>query len=90
MERETKKKLAEYRKQFVGEKNHMYGKKRKDLSERNKKPKYWITNGEVDKLILVEDYDYYVGIGFIKGRLFSNNKGKGTGKRPKTKIIESI
>lgn len=47
-----------------------------------------MTNGKVDKLILVEDYDYYVSIGFIKGRLFSNNKGKGTGKRPKTKIME--
>jgi hypothetical protein len=71
---EQRKKLAEYRSQFVGEKNHMYGKKRKDLSERNKKPKYWVTNGKIDKLILREDYDYHTTLGFWRGRLFSNNK----------------
>jgi hypothetical protein len=71
---EQRKRLAEYRKQFVGDKNHMYGKKRKDLSERNKKPKHWVNNGEIDKLILVEDYDHYVGLGFKKGRLFARGK----------------
>lgn len=72
--KEQREKLAEYRRQFIGEKNHMYGKKRKDLSERNKKPKYWMNNGEIDKLILVEDYEYYTQLGFVKGRLFATGK----------------
>lgn len=72
--KEQRKRLSEYRSQFVGEKNHMYGKKRKDLSERNKKPKYWMSNGEIDKLILREEYDYYVELGFTKGRLFARGK----------------
>jgi hypothetical protein len=49
----------------------MYGKKRKDLSERNKKPKYWMNNGKIDKLILIEEYDHYINLGFTRGRLFS-------------------
>lgn len=68
---EQRKKLSEYRKQFTGEKNHMYGKKRKDLSERNKKPKYWMNDGKTDKLILIEEYNYYTNLGFTRGRLFS-------------------
>ena len=72
-----RKKLSEYRmNRYKGEKNPMVGKKRIDLSERNKKPKYWMTNGECDKLILREDYDYYVSLGFWKGRLFANCKRK--------------
>lgn len=68
---EQRKKLSEYRKQFTGEKNPVYGKKRNDLSERNKKPKYWMNDGKIDKLVLVEEYEYYKNLGFVRGRLFS-------------------
>jgi hypothetical protein len=93
--KEQKEKLSEYRKQFIGEKNPMYGKKRKDLSERNKKPKHWMTNGEVDKLILIEDYDYYISIGFQKGRcngcekLKITNKGKKFSENHKKNLMGS-
>jgi hypothetical protein len=91
---EQRKKLAEYRSQFVGEKNNMYGKERKDLSERNKKPKYWVTNGEIDKLILREDYEYYVSIGFQKGRCnvsekFKPKKGKKFSEKHKKNLMGS-
>jgi hypothetical protein len=71
---EQRKRLSEYRKQFVGEKNNMYGKKRNDVSERNKKPKHWVNNGVVDKLILVEEYDHYLNLGYTRGRLFAKGK----------------
>lgn len=56
-----------------GKNNPMYGKERNDVKERNSKPKNWVTNGEIDKLILKEELDHYLSNGFIIGRSKSNN-----------------
>lgn len=74
---EQKQKQSNWMKgRYVGNKNPMYGKKRNDLSERNKLPKRWVTNGMEDKLVLKTDVDRYLSEGYCIGRSQNNNKGK--------------
>ena len=51
---EVKRSLSEQAKarNSIGENNPMFGKKRSDVSERNKQPKRWITDGNRDSQIL--------------------------------------
>lgn len=68
---EQKQNLSKKRKEnglSAGENNPMYGKKRDDLTERNKLPKKWVTNGSEDKLILREKLDEYLSNGYYIGR----------------------
>jgi len=53
---------------LVGENNPMYGKPRVDLVERNKLPKRWVTDGNVDKLILREEESIFLKNGWKIGR----------------------
>lgn len=62
-------------KTYSGCGNPLYGKMRKDLSARNKLPKAWVTNGHEDKLILREDLDSYLQLGYIRSRTQNNNLG---------------
>ena len=57
------------KKQFKnGRINAMKGKKRPDLTERNKLPKRWITNGRVNKLVPIENLQKYLDDDFYIGR----------------------
>jgi hypothetical protein len=59
---------------FVGEQNSMFGAKRPEVSARNKLPKRWVTNGLVDKLVLVEQAQIYLEQGYWIGRSNQSNK----------------
>jgi hypothetical protein len=74
-ESQKKKQSRKMKGRYVGEKNPMYGRKRNDLSNRNKLSKRWVTNNIEDKLILKEYLDEYLSKGYAIGRSKSNNKG---------------
>jgi hypothetical protein len=54
--------------QNTGENNPMFGKKRADLSARNKLPKRWVTNEAQDKNVILELVDEYLQNGWRLGR----------------------
>lgn len=53
---------------YTGNKNPMYGKKREDLIARNMLPKRWVTNGNINKLVLLSEADLYLEQGYRIGR----------------------
>lgn len=74
-EEQKKKQSKKMKGRYIGEKNSMYGRKRTDTTERNKLPKRWVTNGVEDKLILRQQLDEYLSVGYSIGRSNSRNKG---------------
>ena len=44
------------------------GLKRPDLIQRNKQPKFWITNGHIDRLIIQDTLSHFEKEGFRRGR----------------------
>lgn len=82
---ETKKKMSELKKErYIGEGNPAHGKKRPDLSERNKlghspetrskmseqrKGRCWIMKGSASKLIDPCEFETYLQEGWVRGRL---------------------
>lgn len=52
-----------------GNKNPMFGKKRNDTAARNKLPKAWVYKGTQNKLILIEQLNYYMEDGYTRGRI---------------------
>jgi hypothetical protein len=71
---------------YGGEKNPMYGKRRKDTTLRNQLPKKWVTDGVTDKFVLLETLNEYLDNGYVIGRSCSNNKG--SKMKPGYKTIE--
>lgn len=59
---------------YKGAGNPAFGKKRADVSARNKLPKKWITNGIHDKLILAENFEKYINSGWRIGRVNNNSR----------------
>lgn len=79
MSLETKQKMSIAKKgKCIGDKNSNYGKKWTDemkskmsaLKKSKSKPRCWITNGEITKLIDIELVHQYTQIGFVVGRSF--------------------
>lgn len=56
---------------LIGNNNPMFGKHRPEVSERNKLPKFWVNNKTINRLILCEELEKYIELGFQKGMLKS-------------------
>lgn len=76
---ETKKKMSEKQKGkvFSDEHKHNISKNHADVSGKNN-PCYgtaWVNTGVTNKMIKVDELDYYISLGYYKGRVKKNKKG---------------
>lgn len=53
---------------WVGDKNPMFGKSRPDLAAKNKQPKRWVTKDGADKQVVLAEVEEYLANGFEIGR----------------------
>lgn len=79
---ETKKRISESREKYKGENHPWYGREHKEstkkaISEYNK-GKIYVNNGEIMKFVKsTEELEYYLSIGWSRGRLKGCTKKKG-------------
>lgn len=67
-EKQKKQQSEKMKGRYIGKNNPMFGKSRPELSTRNKLPKAWVTDGVINKLVLLQELDRYINMGYARGR----------------------